>query len=120
MNIERHSLAKELPEFKDKIHDLKLSDGHFSKLFKDYHEVDNEVIRIEDGVEHSSDEYLESLKNTILVGFCSRALVNSVVIVVKEILASGIDYSNMTPGTDCIFQMTVLCSTIKYQIFCFN
>ncbi|WP_462160576.1 YdcH family protein [Pseudoalteromonas maricaloris] len=62
MNIERHSLAKELPEFKDKIHDLKLSDGHFSKLFKDYHEVDNEVIRIEDGVEHSSDEYLESLK----------------------------------------------------------
>ena len=41
MNIERHSLAKELPEFKDKIHDLKLSDGHFSKLFKDYHEVLN-------------------------------------------------------------------------------
>ncbi|PAY00967.1 GTP-binding protein [Pseudoalteromonas sp. HM-SA03] len=62
MNIERHSLAKELPEFKDRIHELKLSDGHFSKLFKDYHEVDNEVIRIEDGVEHSSDEYLESLK----------------------------------------------------------
>ncbi|WP_440053266.1 YdcH family protein [Pseudoalteromonas sp. T1lg65] len=62
MNIERHTLSKELPEFKDKIHELKMSDRHFSKLFDEYHDVDNAVIRIEDGVEHSSDDYLESLK----------------------------------------------------------
>ncbi|MEI5638373.1 MULTISPECIES: YdcH family protein [unclassified Pseudoalteromonas] len=62
MNIERHSLAKELPEFKNQIHELKMSDNHFSKLFKDYHDIDNAVIRIEDGVEHASDEHLESLK----------------------------------------------------------
>ncbi|MBE0367553.1 YdcH family protein [Pseudoalteromonas sp. MMG013] len=62
MNIERHSLAKELPEFKDKIHHLKMNDRHFSRLFDDYHEIDHAVIRIEDGVENTSDAYLESLK----------------------------------------------------------
>ncbi|CCQ12265.1 hypothetical protein PALB_31660 [Pseudoalteromonas luteoviolacea B = ATCC 29581] len=62
MTIERHSLAKELPEYKDKIHDLKMNDNHFARLFNDYHDIDHAVIRIEDGVENSSDEYLESLK----------------------------------------------------------
>lgn len=62
MTIERHSLAKELPEFKDKIHELKMQDRHFARLFDDYHDIDHAVIRIEDGVENSSDEYLESLK----------------------------------------------------------
>ncbi|CAM4146948.1 YdcH family protein [Pseudoalteromonas byunsanensis] len=62
MNIERHSLAKELPEFKDKIHELKMKDRHFARLFDDYHNVDHEVIRIEEGLENTSDEYLESLK----------------------------------------------------------
>ncbi|BBN81271.1 hypothetical protein PA25_12560 [Pseudoalteromonas sp. A25] len=62
MNIERHSLAKELPEFKDKIHELKMKDRHFARLFDDYHNLDHEVIRIEEGVENTSDEYLDSLK----------------------------------------------------------
>jgi len=62
MIIDRHSLAKELPEFKDKIHELKMNDRHFARLFDDYHNLDHEVIRIEEGVENTSDEYLESLK----------------------------------------------------------
>ena len=62
MIIDRHSLAKELPEFKDKIHELKMNDRHFARLFDDYHDLDHEVIRIEEGVENTSDEYLESLK----------------------------------------------------------
>ena len=62
MIIERHSLAKELPEFKEKIHELKMNDNHFSRLFDEYHNLDNEVIRIEEGVENSSDDYLETLK----------------------------------------------------------
>ncbi|CAH9051829.1 hypothetical protein PSECIP111951_01655 [Pseudoalteromonas holothuriae] len=62
MHIERHSLAKELPEFKDKIHELKMKDRHFARLFDDYHNLDHEVIRIEEGVENTSDEYLDSLK----------------------------------------------------------
>ena len=62
MIIERHSLAKELPEYKDKIHDLKMSNNHFSRLFDEYHELDHEVIRIEEGIENTSDEYLDGLK----------------------------------------------------------
>lgn len=59
MIIERHSLAKELPEFKEQIHDLKMNNAHFAKLFDQYHNVDHEVIRIEEGIENTSDEYLE-------------------------------------------------------------
>ena len=62
MSIDRHSLAKELPEFKEKIHELKMNDRHFARLFDDYHDLDHEMIRIEEGVENTSDEYLESLK----------------------------------------------------------
>ena len=62
MSIDRHSLAKELPEFKVKIHELKMNDRHFARLFDDYHDLDHEMIRIEEGVENTSDEYLESLK----------------------------------------------------------
>lgn len=60
--IENHSLALELPEYKDTIHALKLSDAHFAKLFDDYHTKDKEIHRIEQGVEVSSDEYIEALK----------------------------------------------------------
>lgn len=62
MNIERHNLVNDVPEHKEAIHELKMNDRHFSKLFNEYHEVDDEIIRIEDGVENTSDEYLESLK----------------------------------------------------------
>ncbi|TMN90417.1 GTP-binding protein [Pseudoalteromonas phenolica] len=62
MSIDRHSLAKELPEFKEKIHELKMHDRHFARLFDDYHDLDHEMIRIEERVENTSDEYLESLK----------------------------------------------------------
>lgn len=62
MIIDRHSLAKELPEFKQQIHDLKMSDKHFSRLADEYHDLDNEIIRIEEGVENTSDEYVDNLK----------------------------------------------------------
>lgn len=62
MIIERHSLAKELPEFKEEIHSMKMENRHFAKLFDKYHDLDHEIIRIEEGVENTSDEYLEDLK----------------------------------------------------------
>jgi len=64
--IENHSLANELPEFKELIHDLKMSDRRFQGLFNDYHKVDKEIHRIEEGVENTSDTYLEGLKKTRL------------------------------------------------------
>jgi uncharacterized protein len=60
--IDNHSLAHDLPEYKEKIHTLKTSDAHFSRLFDEYHTTDKEIHRIEVGAEVSSDVYLETLK----------------------------------------------------------
>lgn len=60
--IENHSLANEFPEYKDAIHTLKMSNNHFAKLFEEYHSVDKEIHRIEQGAENTTDEYLEGLK----------------------------------------------------------
>jgi uncharacterized protein YdcH (DUF465 family) len=59
---EKHDLIHELPEYKDKIHELKVNDPHFAKLFDEYHEVDHEIRRIEEGIETPSDDYLEERK----------------------------------------------------------
>lgn len=59
---EKHDLIHELPEYKDKIHELKTHDQHFAQLFDEYHELDHEILRIEEGVETTSDEYLEERK----------------------------------------------------------
>jgi len=59
---EKHNLINELPEYRDRIHDLKMSNRHFANQYDKYHEIDNEVIRIEEGIENTSDEYLEELK----------------------------------------------------------
>ncbi len=59
---EKHDLIHELPEYRETIHNLKISDNHFSRLFDEYHVIDHEVHRIETGIETTSDEYLESKK----------------------------------------------------------
>lgn len=64
--IENHSLANELPEYKEQIRSLKLSNAHFHKLFERYHDIDKEIHRIEEGLENTSDVYLEDLKKTRL------------------------------------------------------
>ena len=62
MPLENHSLVKEFPELRERIHELKTSDNHFSKLFSEYDEVEHNVHRIESGVEAASDDRLEELK----------------------------------------------------------
>ena len=62
MLTEKHDLIHELPEHREAIHDLKMSNQHFARLFEEYHEVDHEIHRIETGVENTSDEYLEQRK----------------------------------------------------------
>lgn len=59
---EHHDLVHELPEYRDKIHEMKQNNTHFAKLFDEYHEVDHEVRRIEQEIETPSDEYTEELK----------------------------------------------------------
>ncbi len=62
MTIEKHDLVHELPEYRDLIHELKMQDNHFARLFDEYHETDHEIHRIETNAEITSDEYLEELK----------------------------------------------------------
>ncbi len=66
MLSEKHDLVHELPEHRDTIHNLKMTNNHFARLFDEYHEVDHEVHRIETGVENTSDEYLEERKKARL------------------------------------------------------
>lgn len=66
MALEKHNLLNEFPEHKERIHQLKVENNHFAKLFAEYHDVDHEVLRIEQGVENTSDEYLEGKKKARL------------------------------------------------------
>ena len=62
MFIEKHNLALEFPEYKEQIRELKLNNKHFSRLFNEYNELDLEIIRIEEDIEVSSEQYLDGLK----------------------------------------------------------
>jgi len=62
MTLEKHDLVHEFPESRDAIHELKMNNNHFSRLFDQYHDKDHEVHRIEAGVENTSDEYLDVRK----------------------------------------------------------
>ncbi|MEL0082475.1 MAG: YdcH family protein [Gammaproteobacteria bacterium] len=63
---DKHDLIHEFPEYRDAIHTLKMEDRHFARLFNEYHEVDQEIVRIENGAQASSDDYLEDRKKTRL------------------------------------------------------
>lgn len=62
-----HDLVHELPEYREAIHDLKVSNAHFARLFDEYHTVNREVLRIESENEAASDERWEELKKRRLM-----------------------------------------------------
>lgn len=62
MTIDNHTLVKEFPQFKDRIHALKTSNHHFARLFGEYNDVDREVRRLEEEGAPKADETMEELK----------------------------------------------------------
>ncbi|QEQ96338.1 YdcH family protein [Neptunomonas concharum] len=62
MSIEHHDLVHELPEYREQIHSLKMSDAHFSKLFDEYHDVTKQVEKMEAEIEPASTKTEEELK----------------------------------------------------------
>ncbi|MBY5923434.1 YdcH family protein [Ferrimonas balearica] len=62
MIVADHSLVNEFPAHVDQIQELNLSDDTFHKLYNQYHELDREIRRIEEGLEAAADETLEGLK----------------------------------------------------------
>lgn len=57
-----HDLASELPEYREQIHQLKLGNAHFAKLFDEYHAVNREVLRAEGVGVPMADATFENLK----------------------------------------------------------
>jgi hypothetical protein len=62
MELESHDLAREFPEHKETMRELKRGNAHFAKLYDEYHAVDREIHRIEQNIEPTSDVYAEDLK----------------------------------------------------------
>lgn len=62
MSIEHHDLIHELPEYREQIHNLKMSDAHFAKLFEEYHDVTKQVERMETEIEPATTQREEQLK----------------------------------------------------------
>lgn len=62
MSVEHHPLLKEFPEYHDRIHQLKMENEHFKRLFEEYHEVDREVYRMDENIEPTTDEAMEDMK----------------------------------------------------------
>ncbi|KPQ19093.1 MAG: hypothetical protein HLUCCX10_03820 [Algoriphagus marincola HL-49] len=60
--FKKHPLQEEFPEFEAKIHDLKMENEHFKKLFEEYDEVDHEIYRVESDAVPASDETANQLR----------------------------------------------------------
>lgn len=59
---EHHRLFDEFPEYKERIHELKINNQHFAELYAQYQQLDDEVYRIIEGIDTPSDEYTEEVK----------------------------------------------------------
>ncbi|MCU0671618.1 MAG: DUF465 domain-containing protein [Myxococcota bacterium] len=66
MSEGHHDLAHEFPEHRERIHALKGTNGHFTRLMNDYHEVSKELHAIQAGSKTPSDEYVEQRKKARL------------------------------------------------------
>jgi uncharacterized protein len=64
--MEKHDLLHEFPEHRERIHQLKVEDNHFRKLFDDYHELQNRIYNINAGIETVIEEYAHELKAKLL------------------------------------------------------
>ncbi|MCU0417092.1 MAG: DUF465 domain-containing protein [Cytophagaceae bacterium] len=60
--MEKHDLVHEFPDMREKIHELKISDNHFRKIFDAYHDVDHSIHSIESGANPTTDEHLNELR----------------------------------------------------------
>ena len=57
-----HELHEEFPDMADRIHELKTSNAHFSKLASSYHELNRTIHRAETDIEPMDDMHIEELK----------------------------------------------------------
>jgi uncharacterized protein YdcH (DUF465 family) len=57
-----HELAEEFPEHAALMHHLKETDGHFARLFAEYHEINRAIHRAETNIEPVDDFHMEDMR----------------------------------------------------------
>jgi len=57
--MENHDLHHEFAEYDTLIHELKISDNHFRKLFDEYHKVNKDIHRLESNEVYTDSELNE-------------------------------------------------------------
>ncbi|SDZ53387.1 hypothetical protein SAMN05444004_11980 [Jannaschia faecimaris] len=62
-----HELSEEFPEHAQKIHDLRRTDNHFTKLSEEYHAINRAVHRAETDVEPTSDDHISEMRKKRLI-----------------------------------------------------
>jgi len=62
MPIEHHALIDDFPEYRERIHDLKMKDDRFARLMDEYHELTKHVEHMESEIEAVSTQVEEGAK----------------------------------------------------------
>lgn len=62
MSVEHHDLIHEFPELKERIHELKVGDPHFRRLFEEYHTLTRSIENMENEVTPVSTRTEEDAK----------------------------------------------------------
>lgn len=57
-----HPFVMEFPEHRETIRSLKLADDQFRTAFAEYHQLDDEICRIEEDLEYATDQQIDELK----------------------------------------------------------
>jgi uncharacterized protein YdcH (DUF465 family) len=57
-----HPFVTEFPGHRETIRTLKLADVKFRQMFEEYHQLDDEICRIEEDVEFATDQQIDELK----------------------------------------------------------
>lgn len=62
MHVEHHDLHHEFPEYSQAIHDLKVGNHHFARLFEEYHKITADVEHLEEEDVPVDDFTIEDMK----------------------------------------------------------
>ncbi|MGK0673838.1 MAG: YdcH family protein [Halothiobacillaceae bacterium] len=62
MTVDHHDLVHEFPEYKERIHQLKMTDAHFARLFEEYNDLTNTIEVLENRGVPVADESIEDMK----------------------------------------------------------
>lgn len=63
--MEKHDLHHEFPQYESQIHDLKVGNKHFRKIFDEYHHVNKQIHSVETSQIFTDDELNEMRKKRL-------------------------------------------------------